>query len=213
MDEDEFEDTEYEPRKKSKAQERRKPRGPEEVPDFDTLTDQQKEKLRKRAKNSALWHLDRGDRTQHWLETKLTRRGIPPQIIAETIEFLKEYSFVDDARYAKSFTEFKRETSGLSKNSLAWKLKREGGIDADVVEDALSSITNEDEEDMARELVRQKTRGGMRGVPQDKRFNRLVGMLSRKGYSASISYSIVTQALKDLDEEEAALQELEDSEE
>lgn len=180
---------------------RQRSQTPEEVPEFESLTDAQKTRLRKRAQNSALWHLERGDRSEHWLTQKLTKRGIPMEIIEETLVFLRSYGYVDDARYAKQFAASKRSSAGLSKRSLEWKLKRDAGIDSDLVEEALETITEEDEEEMAYELVAHKLRGGMRGVPVEKRFTRLVGMLSRKGYPSSIVFSVVKRALEEAEAE------------
>ena len=58
----------------------------------------------------------------------------------------------------------------------------------------MEQIDDESEETTARDLVDRKLRAPSMAVDKDKSVRRLVGMLARKGYSASTAYRIVNEA-------------------
>ena len=67
-----------------------------------------------RAKERALWYLDRGDLTERGLLEKLKRAGFPPEAGEKVLAFLQEYGMVDDARYADVLPGF--VPNGISPN-------------------------------------------------------------------------------------------------
>jgi regulatory protein len=76
---------------------------------------------------------------------------------------------------------------------LAAELKRRG-VDDEVAARALSAVSTDDEVVAAQALVAKKLRS-MSGLPKDVATRRLVGMLGRKGFGASLSYRVVSEAL------------------
>ena len=56
----------------------------------------------KRAKHRALYLLERCDRTEQELRTKLSR-SYEPEIVEEAIRYVKQYGYIDDKRYAATF--------------------------------------------------------------------------------------------------------------
>ena len=55
----------------------------------------------KRAKKRALFLLERMDRTELQLCEKLRQNGYPEECVAAAVEYVKQYHYIDDLRYAK----------------------------------------------------------------------------------------------------------------
>lgn len=69
------------------------------------------ELLPARAKKKALHLLERMDRTEQQLRTKLTEGGYPSEIVEQTLEYVKGFHYIDDVRYARTYMEY-RKTGG-----------------------------------------------------------------------------------------------------
>jgi regulatory protein len=87
---------------------------------------------------------------------------------------------------------------GLAKRALAREL-RTRGIEGDLAEKALSSISDEDERERARALVDKKLRA-MHGLGIEVQTRRLAGMLARKGYSSGMTFAVIREAIADAPE-------------
>jgi regulatory protein len=87
---------------------------------------------------------------------------------------------------------------GLAKDALAQELRAKG-IDDHLADEALASISDEDERDRARALVGKKLRA-MHGLGIEVQTRRLAGMLARKGYSARVTYAVIREAIADAPE-------------
>ncbi|MEH0348198.1 recombination regulator RecX [Rhodococcus qingshengii] len=141
------------------------------------------------AKDACLRLLTDRARSRSELETKLSRRGFEPEIIAKVLDRLQEIGLIDDADFANQWVHSRHTYSGKGKRALAVELRLKG-IDQDTASEALSQIDPEDERERAAELVRRK----LKNKPvddRDKATRRLVSMLARKGYSAGMSYEVV----------------------
>lgn len=66
-------------------------------------------KNRRSCKDEALFWLEYGDRTEKEMVQRLRKKGYDEREIAQTMAFLTEYSFLDDARYARKFVEMSKE--------------------------------------------------------------------------------------------------------
>lgn len=98
-----------------------------------------KEELFEKAKDAALSYLSFGMRTELQMRNKLKEKGFDKDddacIIDDVINFLTEYGFIDDLKYAVSYIEY-----GVAKGHGMLKIKntlRERGIDRNVIEDAV----------------------------------------------------------------------------
>lgn len=69
--------------------------------------------LLKRAKERALYILKSSDKTEKQLKDKLSSGYYPEEIINKVITFLKEYKYIDDLRYAKTYIGFKSSKKSL----------------------------------------------------------------------------------------------------
>ena len=89
-------------------------------------------------------------------------------------------------------------TRGLAKSALARELGAKG-IENYAADEALALISDEDERDRARALVDKKLRA-MHGLGIDVQSRRLAGLLARKGYSSSVAYAVIREAIADAPE-------------
>ena len=60
----------------------------------------------KRAKKRALFLLERMDRTESQLCEKLRQNGYPEECVAAAVEYVKQYHYIDDLRYAKQYIRY-----------------------------------------------------------------------------------------------------------
>ncbi|WP_149359912.1 regulatory protein RecX [Lolliginicoccus suaedae] len=151
------------------------------------------------AKNLCLRWLGMRAHTRDELRNKLEAKGIPSAVSDSVLERFAEVKLIDDAEFAHAWARSRHQYAGKGKRAIANELRRKGVDDADA-QNALSTISDEDERDRARELVDKRLRSIASVDWTDQRekqriIQRLVGMLARRGYGPSISYSVVTEAL------------------
>ncbi|MEY6569397.1 recombination regulator RecX, partial [Streptomyces sp. PGLac3x] len=137
-------------------------------------------------------------RTRSQLAEALRKREIPDEVADEVLTRFEEVGLIDDEKFADAWVE-SRHGRGLARRALARELRTKG-VDAAVVDEAVSKLDPEQEERTARELVDRKLRS-TRGLDRDKRLRRLAGMLARKGYGEGLALRVVRQALEEEGEE------------
>lgn len=150
------------------------------------------------ARQIVLKALAMGPRSRAQLEQKLAQRDVPAKVAAALLDRLTEVGLVDDEAYAQMLVRTQQAGRGLAKRAIARELRTKG-IDDDLAEEALASIADEDERDRARSLVDKKLRA-MHGLGVQVQTRRLAGMLARKGYSPSLIYTVIREAIADAPE-------------
>ena len=144
-----------------------------------------------RAKERALWYLDRSDRSEKALYEKLVTAGFKPTVCAEVMAWLKEYGMVDDVRYATRLSERFSE-SNVSKREAYNKLLLKG-IPRDIARE-VTLETEFDESAQIRALIEKKYKNKL----LDKtNVEKVYAALIRKGFS----FSAVREQLKKYSEE------------
>lgn len=101
---------------------------------FDKIT---KEVLVKRAKLRAINLLSKKDYTEKALRKKLLEGYYNEQQIDETLQYLKSYGYIDDARYVQNY--FSVHIQSKPKNKIVRKLV-EKGISLDLIESLIEDI-------------------------------------------------------------------------
>lgn len=137
-------------------------------------------------------------RSRAQLEQKLAQRDVSPDVAAAVLDRMTEVGLVDDEAYALMLVRTQQSGRGLAKRALARELRTKG-IDDDLAEEALASISDADERDRARALVDKKLRA-MHGLGVEVQTRRLAGMLARKGYSPNLTYAVIRDAIADAPE-------------
>ncbi|MFD0541579.1 regulatory protein RecX [Actinomadura luteofluorescens] len=132
-------------------------------------------------------------RTRAQLADALHRKQIPDDVAERVLARFTDVGLIDDEAFAQAWVQSRHAGRGLAKRALAAELRRRG-VPAEAVNDAVETLDPAQEEQTARALVARKL-PATRGADPAKRMRRLVGMLARKGYSPSLSYRVVKEAL------------------
>ncbi|GAA2113144.1 regulatory protein RecX [Nocardioides bigeumensis] len=132
-------------------------------------------------------------RTRRELADKLSARNVPDDLAQALLDRFEEVGLVDDEAFAKAWVADRQRARGLAPRAIAQELRRKG-VDDEVAREALDELTGESQAEAARTLVRRKLRS-TRGLDTTVATRRLVGMLARKGYPASLAFRIVKDEL------------------
>ncbi|CAL9614739.1 recombination regulator RecX [Streptomyces sp. enrichment culture] len=134
-------------------------------------------------------------RTRSQLADALRKREIPDEAAEEVLSRFEEVGLINDGAFADAWVDSRHHGRGLARRALARELRTKG-VDAVLIDAAVSRLDSEQEEETARELVARKLRA-TRGLDRDKRLRRLAGMLARKGYPEGMALRVVRQALEE----------------
>jgi regulatory protein len=145
-----------------------------------------------RAKYAALFYLSRRALTERQLREKLEKKEYSPEIIDETLEYVKELGYIDDRdyaqRYAKDAVELKRH--GVSRIRMDLRKK---GICPQDIDEALQELSL-DTSDALRSLIEEKS--AALDLKDKKHRVRLVNFLLRRGYK----FDEINSALREMEE-------------
>lgn len=150
-----------------------------------------------RAKTIVYNQLAYSAKTRGQLRKKLQAEGFEAELIEPLLDKFEAAKLIDDAEYAQAFVAQKSRAKKLSRAALRRELA-ERGVRGEEAENALAQRTDEQEREDAAELVRKKLRPGMDlsdRAEKDRVTRRLLGMLARRGYSSSVSMSVIREEL------------------
>lgn len=145
-----------------------------------------------RCKNSALKIIERSYKTEKEVIEKLQMKGYEQNHIEASIEFLKEYKFLNDDYYAEAFIKDKLNSKGSQriKQDLIKK-----GIPRDKIEEKLEGIDKSAEKNTARVLANKKLRIIQKSENDTYKISgKLYRFLISKGYT----YDAVKEVVKDV---------------
>lgn len=138
------------------------------------------------AKKQALTMLERMDRTEQELSTKLREKEFSDQVVAQAIAYVKSFHYLDDYRYTLNYIRGRYQTK--SKRQLSYSLYQKGITQMDIdnaydeLKESFSSETEEkdlEEEAIAR-IIRRKGKPIEEFSKEEKQ--KLVASLYRKGF-------------------------------
>lgn len=137
--------------------------------------------LRKRIKERALYLLKAADKTEYEIRTKLRQAFYPEELIDYAVDFLKQYRYIDDQRYAQNYINL--YTERRSRRNISQKLMQKG-ISRELVNEILDERENELGESCEKELIYEllcKRKYNFRETDK-KAENRMIGYLLRRGF-------------------------------
>lgn len=138
-----------------------------------------REYLLPKAKYQALTLLKVRDRSRKELSMRLKAYGYPSSIISETLEYVDQYHYLDDERYARNYVNYKGGKK--SRRELEYELSSKG-IDLHAAAEADQElILPDDRETILGILVK---RWGENPLPEQKEKMRMMGYLGRRGFHA-----------------------------
>lgn len=132
------------------------------------------------------------------LSRKLAERNVPEDVAEAVLDRFEEVRLIDDAEFADMWVRSRSQSRKLARGALRRELA-DKGIAAETAAEALEQVSDDDEENAARELVGRKLRGFTGSedrAERDKVTRRLVAMLARKGYQPSQAFRIVNEVLE-----------------
>lgn len=132
-------------------------------------------------------------KSRHQLAQKLAERNVPEDVAEAVLDRFEEVKLIDDADFAQQWVRSRQQHKSLARGALKRELM-EKGIAADLIEEALTQVSDEDEAGSAHDLVRRKIRPSMNLAEReerDKYTRRWVAMLARKGYNPSSAFAAV----------------------
>ena len=142
-----------------------------------------------RALELAFRHLSRRDRTEAELRRHLAAKDVGErEADAATTAEVVRMGYLDDARYARTFAEDRRNLDGWGAERIErWLLAL--GVDRDHVAAAVGGRDGDEELEAAVELLRRRFRDGV--FADERERERALGMLARKGYELELAYDAV----------------------
>lgn len=152
------------------------------------------------ARSIVLRQLTASAKSRQQLAEKLAEREVPADVAAQVLDRFEEIELIDDTEFARSWVRSRFQTRSLARGALQRELA-DKGISADRSAAALDQITEDDERASAGALVARKLRTDLEYADRsvrDKQTRRLVGMLARKGYSPSLAFSVINDAIDQL---------------
>lgn len=145
------------------------------------------------ARTILLRRLEAAPRTRAELATTLRQRDVPDDVAQLVLDRFEEVGLIDDRLFARMWVDSRRAGRLLSTRALAAELRRKGVAD-DLIREAVSDASAEDELATAREVARRKARAVL-GLPRATQVRRLSGALARRGYGPGVTAQVVREAL------------------
>jgi regulatory protein len=133
-------------------------------------------------------------RTRSQLADALAARRVPSSAAEAVLDRFTEVGLIDDAAFAQAWVSTRQRGRGLARRALRAEL-RQRGVDRSVVEEALGQVGAEEEAAAARELARRRL-AALAGLPPPVQMRRLLGLLSRRGYSPGLAQQVVREVVE-----------------
>ncbi len=134
----------------------------------------------KRAKKRALYLLEQMDRTEQQLREKLMASEYPEKCVDDAIAYVKSFHYLDDERYAETFTRYKKEK--MSRQQIKQKLMMKG-ISRDIISNVIEEEYDVDESIHIRSILEKKKFSGQN--TDEGEFRRVYNFLLRRGFRSS----------------------------
>ena len=142
-----------------------------------------------RCYNAALLYLSYRPRSEPELRERLHKRGFDDDSTAKVITRLREQGLVDDAAFARFWTENRDYFRPRSQRLTRLELKRKG-VDEEIIDRVVGEI---DDEDSARRAAMKKVRS-LAGADYQSFRRRLGDYLKRRGFG----YGVITRTVEQL---------------
>jgi len=139
------------------------------------------------ARSDAQRFLEYSERSTGQLEKKIISLGYPDALAKETVNWAKEYGFVDDVRFSRLFV----RSRTMGKARLRVELISRG-VEETAVEQFLSGFSEQREFPETVAAVKKKYAGI---TDREKAFRRAAGWLQRRGFSAEFIHRVLQEAL------------------
>ncbi len=128
---------------------------------------------------------------------RMVEQGYAAAAIQDTIDQAIATNLLDDAAFAKLWIRDRMWHHPLSRAAISQEL-RQKGVASDIIAATLQAEYPAVKElELARGLAESRVSNG-RAIDPDKRMNRLVGLLARRGFSRSVAFQVVSALEKEM---------------
>lgn len=148
-----------------------------------------------KCKSYALRIIERTYKTEKQIFDKLCQKEYDEKIIDKTIDFLKEYKFIDDEKYTEAYIKDKLKSQG--KNRIKYALINKG-ISETLIKEKLSCLDKDIEENTALKLAEKKYRILIKNEADVKKIHKKLGdYLVRSGYNLDVVQNTLNNIVKE----------------
>jgi len=155
----------------------------------------QAEDAREVAYLKAIKYLDYRERSEAEIRIHLNKRDINESVIEDVIDRLLRSGLVDDRRFAANWVENRLEFRPRGRRALFYEL-RQKGISEEIIQEMLDSINDEE---LAYQAAIKKAKN-YQSLEWDDFRKKMLGFLSRRGFSYDITPTIMTRVWNELNE-------------
>jgi regulatory protein len=124
-------------------------------------------------------------RSRSELRRRLVGAGFDADEVDTELGRLQAVGLVDDLAFAEALAQHAFGARGEGRRSVARRLAT-AGVSREIAEHVLSGIAPDDEGEQALALAASRV-GRLRGLPPEKAFGRLTGLLARRGYPPDVA--------------------------
>ncbi|MBR9648003.1 recombination regulator RecX [Clostridium tyrobutyricum] len=147
-----------------------------------------------KCKSSALNILERNYKTEKQISDKLLKKGYDIDTVLRTLNFLKDYKFVDDNKFASLYAEEKIRICG--RNKIKHELVKKG-IEKCMIDRILSDMDKGQYEENALNCARKKYDIIIKSENNfQKVYLKLGSYLTRRGYETELAKNILKKIIK-----------------
>jgi regulatory protein len=128
-------------------------------------------------------------RSEKEIAGRLKKKKFSPQVIRETVLFLKTKDFIDDQHFARAWVDSRRlRNFGPRRIRQELKLK---GVAGDIIDQQLAAgLDNYSEKNIVEKLIQNKLRRA-KGLEPQKAKRRVYAYLLRRGFSADVILEVL----------------------
>jgi regulatory protein len=141
---------------------------------------------KRQALEAAVALLARRPRSERELRRRLAQRKVPPPLIEQTMARLHELKLIDDAAFARFWTEARDRTSPRGRRLVTQELRTQG-VEAEL---AVAATADMSDTDAAYRLASGRMRA-LKGLDYATFRNRLGTLLQRRGFGWDVARSTV----------------------
>lgn len=149
------------------------------------------------AREVALRQLTVRARSRSELEAAMARRRVPEEAMREVLDRFAELGLVDDKSFSEQWVEGQQRRM-RSRKALRHELLNKG-VAPETIDDVLEVVDDDDEYSAALAFARKRVAASA-GLDTSVRRRRILGGLARRGFTGSVAYRAVDEALQSSDD-------------
>ncbi|MGG7077761.1 recombination regulator RecX [Clostridium sardiniense] len=144
-----------------------------------------------KCKETALRTVERSYKTEREIRDKLLLKEFDDETIDKTVEFLKEYGFIDDSKFVRMFVKDRIKNQG--KNKIKYALLQKG-VNKYLIDEVFEELDRDDEVKRAIELCEKKYLSIIKRESDDFKIkNKITRYLLGRGYDYDIAKECIRE--------------------